>query len=170
MDNLKRLVMVDSCILLEIILHQSLSSQCQDKINLIKQMNYKICVNMEILYEVMTSIHKNIDEDISNLNCTINDNEDNIRVQLFNGHISILKTLLNDAHLIGEGANYNEIRAKCNTLRIDNKIRANRDRTHIATAISNNCIEFVTKDRGIFEEKRAIKELSLGKLEISYIN
>lgn len=164
-----RLVMVDSCVFIEIILQQPLSAKCEDQLNLIRKQERKVCVSMEILYEIMIKIYEDIEEEIKERNPTLNNSSEKLRIQTLNGHLSILKKLLDGATVVSVSADYPEIRNKCNDIRVDNCIRGERDKINISTAIDNKCIEFVTKDSKIYEERKKIKAYSNNILEVYLI-
>ena len=163
-SNKKDLVVIDSCIFEEIILEQPLTEKCQKAIQEIKDSKKQICITSIIIYEIIKRINEEVDKRNPESSFSLRASAKGYRKKDLERFLNAFKELAKDSKLIWAGGkNFKDILDNC-----DLRIETN-DRFNLAIAISNYCSEFITKDSGIKDEKRKIKEISKNRLMISFI-
>ena len=171
----ERKIMVDACIFLEIILQQTLTAECEEEIQSIRNKKDILCVTPEIIHEIMKGIESGVEIDIESTDFVRPEKKEKRKRELFFNHLETFKRLL---HLggrilfLGDGLNPKTCFDECvEQIRLSGGPRGLWDRIHIASAISNKCVEFITKDGPIGNKgnRRAIRLLSGGKMEVILI-
>lgn len=165
----RRYLVLDSTAILSELFYEGSLERYKQKIEELKLEGYTPCITPIIYFEIVAKIHEKIRdqrlEETSTLKCKGKQREWGEYHKFFQN----LSQLMTDHHcqIIYPGINFSELFEQCDRLRIGPHEKD--DRLNIAMAISNKCEIFLTSDEAIYSEKRRIKEISGGKLEIVYI-
>jgi predicted nucleic acid-binding protein len=159
----KNMILIDACVFIRILLQEPGSDDCEDYLNEINNRGDIICVTAGIIHEILKRIEEKVDSDAEKANAVQRTTYFKFRNDDLFSHLNALKGLLSEGKIIfmPEGKEGKRIFDSCMGLRFGKIENTHWDRFHLAFAISNNCSEFVTTDREIYDATKNIREVSI---------
>jgi len=167
-----KLIILDSCVYLNIILEDNLSISCNEIINKIKEdKEVRGAITPIIIEEVIRKIREHIEEDKLVKNSKIKLKGDKIKKEILNSNLSLFFNLIKDFDFLlpKNTKEYQQILYECFTLRLGYG-RNDMDQINLSIAICNNCNKFITTEKNIYNERKKIKKISRNGMEIELIN
>ncbi|MBU3912810.1 MAG: PIN domain-containing protein [Nanoarchaeota archaeon] len=164
--------MVDACVFLRVILQEAGSDSCEESINNISSRGETLCLTPGIIHEVIKGLELDIEEELNNLNHTLISKREEHKRQMMFDHLELFNRLTKGGQILflTDGKNSREIWEECTRkLRIGGVRRGGWDRMHLATAISNECNEFITADGPIKSEEKNIYSIGKARLKITLL-
>src|SRR3989344_6330098 len=158
--------MVDACVFLAAILDEPLTSKCNEYFKEIPER--KICITPIIIEEVIRKLREDVKKDDMTSKSTLTHKGKKIERDTLQAHLQVFFKLITSAELLLPRGNYQKYFEECKSLRLGDGIN-DMDQTNISLTIDNNCAEFVTTDKNIWEDSKKIKRINDSNINIRLI-